>query len=126
MKLPPFGLCLPCSLVRVRDGDTVEVRLREGGLIWAVRHLECWCTDNKASPLYAAAKELAEKSCGEASDAGTMAVFVPMDELPKNLLAGVVSFDRILGKIFLSTETTLGDLLIRRGLAGRRKSEQPE
>jgi len=108
MNLPPFGLCLLAEFVRARDGDTIEVRLRKGGLTWAIRLMDCWVTDDKKSPLWKAAKEMAERACGEASDAGTLAVFVPITELPDNLLAGF-TFDRVLGLLFLDSETTLGN-----------------
>ena len=124
MHLPPFGLCLPCTLVRVRDGDTVEVRLRRGGLVWAIRLLDCWVTDDRKSPLWQAAKGMAEQVCGEASDAGTLAVFIPFESIPDNPLAGF-TFDRVLGKLFLDTDTTLGDLLIRHGLASCHKGGEP-
>lgn len=126
MQLPPYGICLPCErFVRARDGDTVEVCVRRGGMLWAVRMLDCWCSDNRRSPVYHEAKRVAEDEGREAMDEGRLSVFVPVKSLPENLLGGL-SFDRVLGHVFVGTDTTLADVLVRRGLAGRTKKEQPE
>jgi endonuclease YncB( thermonuclease family) len=124
MNLPPYGLCLPCTFVRARDGDTVEVRLRDAGFTWAVRMLDCWVTDNRESPLWRAAKDLVEREAQEASDEGRLAVFLPIFNLPANPLSAL-TFDRVLGHVFISSDTTLAELLVRRGLAGRTKQGEP-
>jgi len=124
MKLPPYGLCLPSTFVRARDGDTIVVQVRRGGFKWVIRLADCWVTDDKRSPVYRQALELVQRECGEASDEGRLAVFLAIDQLPENPLRAV-SFDRLIGLVFLDTETTLGELLIRKGLAGARKGEEP-
>lgn len=124
MLLPPFGICLPCKLHHVRDGDTIVVRLRSGGFTWAVRMLDCWCTDDRKSPLYEAAKTVAREQAQEASDEGRLALFVPIDRLPENPLAAL-TFDRVLGQLFVSTEKTIADVLVEMGLAGRKKGDEP-
>ena len=125
MRLPPYGICLPCHYVHTRDGDTVEVRVRNGGLTWAVRLIDCWVTDNRKSPIWEKARRFAERECQEASDEGRLSLFVPIAKLPENLLRGI-TFDRIAGHLYVSTDTTLSELLVREGLAGEHKGGEPE
>jgi endonuclease YncB( thermonuclease family) len=124
MLLPAYGLCLPCSFVHARDGDTVVVRLKGGSFDWAIRLADAWVTDDKQSPIYQRALELAEKTCQQASDEDRLAVFLPIDEIPRNPLSAV-TFDRVPAYLFVDSETTLGELLKRKGLAGSSRKTQP-
>lgn len=124
MHLPPYGLCLSATLVHVRDGDTIVVRVREGGFEWAVRMADCWVTDDRASLTWRNAYDVAKRAAQEASDAGTLSVFLPIESLPNNLLSGV-SFDRVIGYVFVDSQTTIGELLVRMGLAGRTRKDEP-
>jgi len=111
MRLPPFGLSLPCRFRRCRDGDTVEVSLPGSDRIWAIRLLGCSCPE-LCEPGGAEAKGAAEAALDAADH---LAVFIPAPKDPVRLLRSILTFDRVLGHVFLDTETTLSDILVRGG-----------
>lgn len=132
MKRPPLGLCLPCKVVRVRDGDTVEVTLVSGAR-WAVRLIDCWCEElRRGSPEQRArgeaAKEFAQQSIDEARQ---LHLFVPApDDVAKIVSEGgggafahLFTFDRVLGHLFVADDTTLSELMVRAGHATKSKPE---
>ncbi len=99
------------KLNRVRDGDTVEVRIQGGSLIWAIRLLECWAPElNTAAGKEA--KKFAEEVLADVEDGGGQLYlylpgFVHLDNLLKNL-----TFDRLLGHVFISSEKTLSEAMV--------------
>lgn len=137
--LPPYGLCLPCRFVRARDGDTIEVSLL-GGLVWAIRLIDCWCLEplrgtSAERALGVTAKEYAARCCDEAQQ---LSVWIPAPERmaehlktleleselrPVNLLRWL-TFDRLPGHIYVSSEERLSDLMVRAGFAARTKCGQ--
>ena len=46
-----------------------------------------------------------------------MSVFIPLPDEPDNLLRSVLSFDRLLGVVYLDSQTTLSERLIGAGHA---------
>lgn len=116
MKLPPFGVCLPCRVIRVVDGDTVVVALRHSRRRWKIRLLDCWAPERN-TPEGRAAKEAAEEIIANASH---LAIFMPPPRDPLNLLE-VLSLDRLLAHVFVSTDTTLAEALVRQGHATKEK-----
>jgi endonuclease YncB( thermonuclease family) len=119
MHLPPYGLCLPCKLHHVRDGDTIVVTLPGGTREWAIRLIGCWAAE-LSDPLGQRAKAHAEMLL---TNGDPLAVWIPAPENVANLLANL-TFDRIPGHIFLGTENTLAERLIQAGLAWPTKIEQ--
>ncbi len=111
MRLPPLGLCLPCHVKRVIDGDTLEVVLPPPTM--HVRLLDCWAPEHD-TPEGEAATEAAEQFIG-AADA--MRIWIPRPEEASLLSASVWSFGRVLGHVFLRSDTTLSELMVRHGHA---------
>ena len=96
---PPVPqLTVPCQIVRVIDGDTVEVEIRTR---FNVRLLDCWAPEKHQTAI------AGEKALGIASaDAmrllaegkpGTVAVPLPAD--PEASLASVFTLGRVLGHV---------------------------
>lgn len=127
MKLPPYGLCLPCQVARVKDGDSMTVTIT-GGLEWDIRLIGCNCPgvtmreakteEEKKRGIEAAV--FAKRVLDEEAD--SLSVFVPLDMFdqtgPIRMLRSL-SFERIPAHLFVGTEDTLADILIRAGHAER-------
>lgn len=120
MQRPPAGLCLPVVLVRVRDGDTVEVRLQNSTYVWAIRLIDCWAEELN-TPEGKAAKRFAEEVCREADATGTLYLWVPAPRDVRNLLKNL-TFDRIPGHLFVSSDRTLNEMLVLAGHATLNKA----
>lgn len=120
MRRPTPGLCVPVELHRVRDGDTVEVSLPSSSRVWAIRLLNCWCAE-ASTPEGQAAKQLAETLLANASG---LYLHLPMPAHVEQLLRNV-SFDRLLGSIWISEEQTLNEALVLSGHATRQKPRKP-
>lgn len=116
MKLPPSGLCLPCRVVKVRDGDTVEIQLPGSEHVWAIRLLDCWAPElhKQGGP---EAKEFAQNLVDDVDETH---VWIPAPKQVINLLANL-TFDRIPGHIFISTRETLSEVMVRCGHATKEK-----
>lgn len=120
MKRPPHGLSLPCSFVRARDGDTIEVCFPGSDRIWAIRLIDAWCPEVRGPERERglAAKEFAEKCLDNA--AASLSVHIPAPTDPVHLL-GALTFDRIPGYIYLTDTDTLNGVLVKHGHATREK-----
>jgi len=116
MRRPPYGLSLPCRLVRVLDGDTVEVSLRNSDRKWKLRLLDCWAPE-KNTPEGKEAKAYAESLLEGRDD---LAVFIPVPEDPLKLLSAA-TFDRVLSYLFLDSRTTLNESMVQAGHATKTK-----
>ena len=117
MIRPPVGICLPCTVTRVIDGDTVEVTLPGSQRPLAIRLLDCWAPERK-TPRGDLAKVYAEDVIEEAEETH---LFVPAPEDCRHLLADLFSFGRLLGHIFIGASETLSERMVRTGHAKREK-----
>lgn len=120
MNRPPAGLCLPCRFRRSRDADTIEISFPGSERIWALRLLDCWAPE-KHTPEGKRAKEYTESVMAEAADED-LHVWLPAPADPTRLLIGVLSFDRLLGHLFVDSTTTLSEMIVRAGHATVTKS----
>jgi endonuclease YncB( thermonuclease family) len=120
MKRPPHGLYLPCSVHRVRDGDTVEISFPGSDRVWALRLLDCWAPETRGPTREAGleAKHFAERCIELAGN--HVSVYIPAPSDPIHLL-GAVSFDRLLGHLFLTDDNTLSEAMVKHGHATREK-----
>lgn len=131
MMLPPLGLCLPCRVTRVRDGDTLEVTVLTGAT-WAIRLIDCWCPELHRGTEEERARGLAaaEYTRQTVDEAEQCWVYVPAPEHVRdlatrggvNLLKGV-TFDRVPAYLFVRHDTTLNELLVRAGHATHNKAK---
>jgi len=108
MIRPPVGICLPCTVTRVIDGDTVEVTLPGSQRPLAIRLLDCWAPERKTPR-------------GVIEEAEETHLFVPAPEDCRHLLADLFSFGRLLGHIFIGASETLSERMVKTGHAKRTK-----
>jgi endonuclease YncB( thermonuclease family) len=120
-RLTVASLCVPVQFREARDLDTISVSLPASDRIWWIRLLDCWAPELH-DPRRPQAKETAIKLCQAATD---LWLYVPLPaECSHNLLAGVLSFDRLLGVIWLDEHRTLNQELVAAGVATREKKER--
>lgn len=87
---PPLGICVPCTVVKVHDGDTatdVVIHLHV-----QVRYRNCWAPEANA-PGGAAATASAKQAEGK-----TGRLFIPVTG---GSLSDLFTFGRVLGEIWL-------------------------
>ena len=102
---------------RCRDGDTIVVRIPGSAFTWAVRLLDCWCQE-KTTAIGLAATRFAEEVLA-ASDEADLRLYIPLPT-GENILRSL-SFDRILGVLFVGPSQTLNAMLVQHSLASTTK-----
>lgn len=111
---PPPGLCLPCRVTRVIDGDTVEITVT-GGLAWRIRLIGVNCPELR----HAGGKEARRFTESALRTAGEIYVWVPVPgplwEIQN--LAKLLSFERVPGDLWLSDSQLLSEALLAAGHA---------
>lgn len=132
MIRPAVGLCVPCRVVKVIDGDTVEI-VAVTGLHWRIRLLDCWCHETNRGPDMRRAKGRAAKEFAQQAidDARSCHLWIPSGEDVERLVAAgaeanpldLFTFNRLLGHVFVDDETTLSELMVRAGHGWRTKHE---
>ncbi len=115
MKRPPNGLCLPCTVTRVIDGDTVEISVRSERR-YKIRLLDCWAPE-KRTPEGEASTAYAEVLVAEA---GETHVFIPTPRTA-NIFSEVMTFERVLAHVFISSTETLSQRMVEAGHATKAK-----
>lgn len=115
---PPYGLCLPCQVVRVIDGDTVIVSFKASEREWKLRLINCWCAEMNTADGKRAKKGAEDFLRGVT----TTSVFIPAPRNAINLLSNL-TFDRIPAYLYLDHELTLNEALC---LAGFATSQRPK
>lgn len=116
MTQPPLGLTARAAVVRVVDGDTMDVMLM---LPVRVRLLDCWAPEitGVQKPDGIAAKELLEQLAPVGS---RVRVQVPTAEA--DALGDVLTFGRVLGNAWREGEDqSLSELMVAAGMATARK-----
>ena len=116
-ECPPVGLCLHVDYVRARDADTIEVRIHGSAFVWAVRLLECWAPPLR-SDVGARGKAFVEDILEDESSQ-ELRLYVPPPKGQQPLKA--LTFDRILGYLFVDDTTTLNQMVVSAGLASTTK-----
>jgi len=113
MQLPPHGLCLPCTITRVIDGDTLEVSL---GSVrrYKVRLLDCWAPEPNTEAGQRA-KEFVEDLLDAAQSTH---LFIPAPTT-QNIFSDLLTLERLLAHVFVSTQETLAERLVAAGHATR-------
>lgn len=113
---PPYGLCLPATVVRVIDGDTLVVSFGSERK-WHVRLIDCWCAERNTEE-----GKRAKKTAEEFVKGKEVSVYIPVQEDPKNLLSEILSMGRVLGHVYVDERTTLAHLLVTAGVASKEKT----
>lgn len=120
---PEFGLCLPCRVRRCRDADTIEVSLPGSDRVWAIR-LEGIDAPELRTAAGKAAKAWVEAVLDEAAD--DLAVWIPAPKDATRLLKGLLTFDRIVGDVWVGTERRLSRMLVDAGHAAPSPQVKPK
>lgn len=111
MQEPPIGITLPVKVARVRDGDTVVVQA--AGLQFALRLAGVDCPELDTEKGKRAASYLQDMI----AKANRISVWIPLPKV-KNLFGGL-SFDRVVGHLFLDG-IDVSEWLIRKQIGKRR------
>lgn len=121
---PAYGLTVPVRIVRVRDGDTVEVSLRGSDRIYALRLIDCWAPESRGPER---TRGLASKANAErliaAARPDLIAVYIPAPKDSTNLLAAL-TFDRIPAWLYLDAKRTLNAEQVKGGFATKEKQRK--
>jgi|GEM_PF-6990823 len=117
---PPYCIHTRVQVLRVLDGDTVEVQGELFGGSVVVRLLGIDAPElHSQSPAQRAKAKLARELLERlALNRRTCSLLVPLPEKPHyNLLREVTSFGRVLGHLYLDDETLAADELVKEGVA---------
>ena len=117
--LPPLGIAVKARVVRVLDGDTLELEI-EGR--FKVRLLDCWAPETRTKDLEEKKKGLKAKRSLIATIARTgreVTLLVPSDG--DGDISDLFTFGRILGRVWLADGRELSELMVSRGLPTRWK-----
>lgn len=117
---PPLGLAKQCQVVRVVDGDTLDVEVRYQ---LRVRLLDCWAPESRTSDAAEKARGLAAKAhLEELAPAGSQAVvFIPGSS--DGSLAELLTLGRVLGHVWINPDPhSLSERQRTAGHAARTKS----
>jgi endonuclease YncB( thermonuclease family) len=127
MKEPPKGITTDVKVVRVIDGDTVDVEITR---TIRVRLLDCWAPETRTKDPEEKAKGYESKKYLHnllkqvfyndlaARKQKKVTLFIPADE--QGELKDNFSFSRVLGRLFVSGED-VSELMIEAGKATRTK-----
>lgn len=119
MTAPPVGLCRPAKVIRVIDGDTIEVEIRT---VVTVRLLDCWAPETKGEekPRGLKAKAHMQDLVGEQPQ-GRVLLPLPEDgSLQKSITMG-----RVLGQFWRDgDETSIAEQMVATGHATTTKQKK--
>jgi len=113
---PAEGITIPVVYDRCRDGDTVVVRVT-GAFAWAIRLKDTWCVEGH-TPIGKLATAYSASVLSE-MDPTDLTLHIPLPR-GENLLKSL-SFDRLIGYLFVDENTTLNELLVLESLASTTK-----
>ena len=113
---PPLGISARASVVRVIDGDTIEVVVS-----WpmTIRLKDCWAPETRGEER---PRGLASKAYMESllSPGDSVVFFAGSDSAES--LGDMLTFGRVIGKVWRSTDTmSVGDRMIEAGFATETK-----
>jgi endonuclease YncB( thermonuclease family) len=125
-SIPTPSWTTPAKVLRVIDGDTLEVEVRR---VIRVRLLDCWAPESKIDPRISEGRQAAEKKAGQASkanlqqlvDGKNVIVQIPSDaEVAKSITMG-----RWLGRVWIEGDgESLNEKQVRGGFATKAKREE--
>jgi endonuclease YncB( thermonuclease family) len=121
MRRPPPGLCLPVVVDSVRDADTVVVRLPRSPYKWAIRLIDVWAPE-LSTPQGKKAKAFVEDVL---ADIDQLYLWLPAPRDVESILKNL-TFDRLPGHLFVSSDRTLNEMVVQAGYATKTKPEPPK
>jgi len=116
---PPYGITFPAKVVRVVDGDTIDVELTR---VVRIRLLDCWAPETRTRDAQEKLKGFAAKKyLEEYADNRQVKVFIPAK--PGAKVGDSFSFRRALGRVWLNGKTTsLSQTMVAGGHATRTRN----
>src|SRR4051794_3147488 len=125
MEKPPIGICLPCLVDEVHDGDTLYVRVVDphSGQAQATSHhvrlLDCWAPEvtGAQKPLGLKSREALAKIVHSSVE---LLLFVPLTEGWSFLT--LTTMGRLLGRVFADGHD-VSELMVAQGFAGATKEQ---
>lgn len=125
-ECPAFGVTLPVEWHRNRDGDTPEVQLPGGSLVWAVRLEDCWCFElRRGTEVERAVGRQALRYADQVlSECDDLRWHIPIDRdmnLKGANIFKLLTFDRLPGYLYVGPKQTLNRMLVDKGLASTTK-----
>lgn len=114
-----FGITFPAKIVRVLDGDTVEVEIRR---VVRIRLLDCWAAETRTTDLQEKKKGLeAKEYLKELSLNKDAVISVPIEADGK--FGDSMSMGRVLGKVRIK-EGDLSEIMVEKGYAFKTKKDE--
>lgn len=114
---PPLGLTSRATVVRVLDGDTIEVEIRK---VVRVRLRDCWAAELHGTPAEKHRGELAKKYC-ERLALGTQGVLFVPTEGSRNI-GDVTTLGRVLGHYWPDgSDKSLSEIMVQSSYATKEK-----
>lgn len=110
---PGIGLTVEVDLVRVVDGDTVNVRFRSPEV--SVRLADCWAPEVRGKD--AAAGQASRENLQRIVSGGKLVLHVP----GASTLAGILSMGRVVGRIYDADGRDVSTLQVEQGHAKKTK-----
>tara|TARA_Y100000310_G_scaffold161034_1_gene160907 strand:+ start:2365 stop:2721 length:357 start_codon:yes stop_codon:yes gene_type:complete len=117
MKEPPEGFTTKATVVRVIDGDTVDVIIERR---MRIRLEDCWAPETRTRDLEEKARGLEAKQFAKEKLLNQdVVVHIPAD--PEGEMKDVFTFGRAVGRVFLDGED-FSAIIVREGLATQTKN----
>jgi len=121
-----FGLKFPARVLRVLDGDTIEVEVRR---TIRLRLLDCWAPETRTTDLEEKARGiLAKRLMMELAGDADVSVEVPIDEQGK--FGDSMTFGRVLARVTLDDppewtfgKSDLSEIMVESGHATKEREE---
>lgn len=117
MPAPELGLCAPCEVLRVIDGDTVVITL--AGFTVHLRLLNCWAPElqGEDKPRGEEAKQFLTRLLTR----GATKAFIPFKGDGK--IANALTLGRVLGRLYIA-DLEVSEIMCRHGFASPVKPPQ--
>ena len=116
---PPAGLYLPVEMHALRDADTIVVSVPGSQWQWAVRLADCWAPERHTEEGRRAEAFAHELLTANRAAGKELRLFLPAPTGRQLLKA--LTFDRLVGWIYLDPLRTLNEALVAAGHATRKK-----
>lgn len=118
---PPYGVTFPAKVVRVVDGDTIEVEVTR---TVRIRLLDCWAPETRTRDAEEKLKGFAAKAfLEERIQNKNVKVYVPVE--PGGKLGDSFSFRRALAHVWLDGEgQSLSETMVNSGHATRTRNDE--
>ena len=117
MKEPPEGFTTKATVVRVIDGDTVDVIIERR---MRIRLEDCWAPETRTRDREEKVRGLEAKRFAKDKLLGQdVVVHIPAD--PEGEMKDVFTFGRAIGRVFLDGED-FSAIMVREGLATQTKN----